>query len=52
MEIEKDEEFSTCSELETTDTKSINDIIEQSKPKNNFIQEINYNLCYCLINII
>ena len=42
MEIEKDEEFSTCSELETTDTKSINDIIEQSKPKNNFIQEINF----------
>ena len=42
MEIEKDEEFSTCSELETTDTKSINDTIEQSKPKNNFIQEINF----------
>ena len=42
MEIEKDEEFSTCSELETTDTKSINDTIEQSKPKNNFSQEINF----------
>ena len=42
MEIEKDEEFSTCSELETTDTKSINDTIEQSKPKNNFTQEINF----------
>ena len=42
MEIEKDEEFSTCSELETTDSKSINDTIEQSKPKNNFIQEINF----------
>ena len=42
MEIEKDEEFSTCSELETTDTKSINDTIEQSRPKNNFSQEINF----------
>lgn len=44
MEIEKDEEFSICSELETTDTKSINDVIDSSNkpiPINNFIQEIN-----------
>ena len=43
MEIEKDEEYSTCSEMETIDTKSINDTIEQAiKPiNNNFIDEIN-----------
>ena len=44
MEIEKDEEFSICSGLETTDTKSINDVIDSSNkpiPINNFIQEIN-----------
>ena len=41
MEIEKDEEFSISSELET-DTKSINVIIEKvNKPTNNFIKEIN-----------
>ena len=45
MEIEKDEEFSTCSELDT-DAKSINETIEKvNKPPNNFIKEINTLKC-------
>ena len=45
MEIEKDEDYSTCSEYET-DSKSINNINEPiNKPINNFISEI-YSLKY------
>ena len=41
MEIEKEEEYSTCSEFDT-DSKSLNSINDPlSKPLNNFINEIN-----------